>query len=378
MKWITSFIDRKKFFDSEPDIHLIIRAVDIFNFGFDKNNIGVINSVLLALNSTKTTYNVYFLEDLSISNYSLLDNEDIFRWLFDLFYIRLNKNKLNFVFNCNFIVNNSQFVNKFFDYFSKQTLLNERKAFKIVGKVVCYNLEQFKDILLNVSLTEQFNVLYLVSHDDCNLDFSKVKEDFIALAKDRMFSFYVDYDFNFVKMGDLRSYFSFLKNFLAFYLGDLIKLGCRIWTFDNMLSLKGTHCFAGDCVKNNFIIDLSGNVFLCLKSVLSGKPFIRLGNIFEDKVDIKNVLDWFLVNEFRKKLLKQQEGSKLCNCVYWNLCHQGCVFMEYGYEKDNCFNFFEFLTKEARPIYMNIRREAMKQELRGYLSYYNNIFKGGY
>lgn len=378
MKWIISFIDRKKFFDSEPDVHLIIRAVDIFNFGFDKSNVDVINSVLLSLNSTKTTYNVYFLEDLGVRNCSLLSNEDIFRWLFDLFCIRLNKNKLKFVFSYNFIVNNSHFLDKFFDYFSKQMLLNRKKSLEIVGNVVCYNLEQFKDVLLNVKLTDQFSIFYFVPYDDCNLDFLKVREDLITLAKDRMLSFYVDFDFNFIKTGDLRSYFSFLKNFLVFYLEDLIKLGCRIWTFDSMLNLKGTHCFAGDCVKNNFIIDFSGNVFLCLKSVLSGGPFIRLGNIFEDKVDNKNVLDWFLSNRFRKKLLKRQEEDRLCSCDYWDLCHQVCVFMERSYETNDCVKFFEFLAKEAYPIYMSIRREAVKQELGRYLSYYNNILKGGY
>lgn len=375
VNWITSFIDRKKFFASEPDVHLIIYTSDVFNFGINRDRVSTISSVLLSLNSAKVTYEVYFLNDLS--NCSLLGNEEVFRWLFDMFYVKLNKGKMNFIFSYDFVINNPQFVNEFFNYFSKQMVVGRERASKVVGRVVCNKIGQFRDVLLNIGLTERFDILYLVSYEDCSLDFSRLREEFTALTKDRVFSFHIDYDFNFIKTGKLSNYFSFLKNFLVFYLEDLIKSGCRIWTFDNMLSLKGAHCFAGDCIKNNFIIDFSGNVFLCLKSVLGGDPFVRLGNVLESGVGAKNVLDWFLTNRSRKELLKRQEESKLCNCEYWNLCHHGCVFISYNYEKSKCFDFFRFLVEEAHPLYVNIRKELLKQKLCGYLSYCNNVLKGG-
>lgn len=355
---VKSFYKKQSFFDQEPDIYLVLNPNELIRFFEDSSYlVKFVDECILPFKSENSTFYLVIRSDNS-GRIEFHDAE-VKRFC----EILLEKAPFRPWFDYNFACNNPDLVN-FVSYSLRELILRNKYRRNFTGTLYCNSVNDLIDILTNFNIQPDFSVFLLIGKDIRPDSFNELKTFFLESFNYRAnmpFSLYVDYDYSHFETRSLSSFFEFLKAFLDFYLTELGYKNVYIWTFEYLLGTsESPHCFTGDCILNNVVIDFSGSVYFCLKSVLYGKPLVRFGNFFEVKED--KVL-WLLNHRERAKLIEQL-NLKLCECAYWDKCHGCCPFSEM--ERTGCQDFFEYLDRTGKEKYALIAKYRLKEKIKSF------------
>ncbi|MEM3986838.1 MAG: hypothetical protein QXR39_08685 [Candidatus Methanomethylicia archaeon] len=363
-KEIKSFYKKQKFFEQKPDIYLVLTPEELVQFFKDPLYlIRFINGCISPFKNEKSTFYLVIrsnklgrieFRDVEVKTFcEVLLKEVPFRPWFDY----------------NFVCNNPELVNSI-SYSLRELILHSKYQGKFTGTLYCNSVNDLIDILTNFSIQPDFSVFFLVEKDTGPNCFDKLKKIFTEnfTYKNVPFSLYVDYDYSYFETGSLDNFFEFLKVFLDFYLTELGYKNIHIWTFEYLLGTsEPPHCFTGDCTLNNVVIDFSGSVYSCLKSVLYGKPLVKFGNLFEVKED--KVL-WLLNHQERTKMI-DLHSLKLCECTYWDKCHGCCPFNKI--ERVGCREFFEYLDRTGKEKYALLAKYRLKEKVKNFQKWVESL-----
>lgn len=348
---------KQKFFEQNPDIYLVLTPDELFQFFRDPSYlIEYINECISPFKNENSTF--YLVIRSNASRKIEFCDVEVKKFC----EVLLEKVPFRPWFDYDFVYNNPELVNSIL-YFFRELILRSGYQKKFTGTLYCNSVDNLIDILTSFNFQPDFSIFLLVGNDVGSDCFDKLKKSFLenlVYGRNVPFFLYVDYDYSCFEVKNLDNFFKFSKALLDFYLTELAYKNVYIWTFEYLLSnSEPPHCFTGDCTLNNVVIDFSGSVYSCLKSVLYGKPLIKFGNLFEVKED---KIMWLLNHQERIKMINQH-SVKLCECIYWDKCHGCCPFNEI--ERTGCRDFFEYLEKIGKEKYALLVRYRLKDKIKG-------------